>query len=215
MIKEILDLKPEEHNSSGKFSISSIGGCWRRKYLEMKGLWKETYDSKALRAFSLGNLFHKQAVKEIMEKGEQLGIYVVASEVNIPETKYFSGRADLIISISATGELIICDIKSSSDWTLSKAKEGECAENYIHQMQLYLHFFNLKRGYILFFGKHRGEIEEREVIYNKELCEKLIIKVEDFFHNYVEKDIEPSKCLDGDSYFGCDCCGTKGVKNGM
>jgi hypothetical protein len=204
MIKEIFNLQNGDHISSGKFSVSGIGGCKRRKYLEMKGLYKETYDSKAIRTFNIGDMFHRLAVKELMEKGEKIGLHVVASEVNIPEQKYFSGRADVILSIAATGELIICDVKSCSDWTLKEVREGKISEGYVLQMQLYLHFFNLKRGYVLFFGKHKGEVEEIEVLYDKELCEKLVKDIEDFFTNYVEKDIEPPKC-DGGTW-GCDCC---------
>lgn len=211
MIKEIFDITNENHISSGKFSISSIGTCLRKKYLEIKGLYKEVYDVKTMRAFSLGLLFHQQAVKEIMEKGEQIGLHVVSSEVNIPENKYFSGRADLIMSIASTGELIICDIKSSSDFVLNKAKEGECSENYINQVQLYLHFFGLKKGYVLFFGKHRGGIEEIPVVYNKEKAEKLIQDIEDFFTNYIENDVIPNKCIN--PQFPCNCCYPNGEKS--
>lgn len=208
MIKEVFDITNGFHTSSGKLSISSINGCRRKKYLELKGLHKETYDAKSMRAFALGDLFHQQAAKEILEKGEKVGLHLVAGEVDIPEQKYISGRADQIISISATGELIIVDIKSAGDWTLDKAKKGEVDSSYINQIQLYLHFFKLQRGFIVFFGKHKGEVHEVEVKYDKELCERLIAEVEDFFINYVEKDIEPPLC-DGGSW-GCSVCGKKG-----
>lgn len=207
MLKEIIDSKREAHISSGKFSISSIGGCWRKKYMELKGLYKQEYDERIKRIFRMGDLIHRQMVREFLEKGDAHGIRVVAAEVDIPGQKYISGRSDLIVSISKTGELVIIDVKSAGDWVLRRVKNGETEEhikNYINQLQLYLHFFKLKRGYILFIGKHKGEIEEIEVKYNKELCERLVKEIEDFFCNYVEKDVVPEKCDGG--MFGCGVC---------
>jgi len=204
VIKEIFEIIDTSHVSSGKFSISSIDCCLRKKYLEMKGLYKEKYDSKTLRTFALGDLFHRQAVKEILEKSDKLNLHVVASEVNIPEQKYFSGRADLVVSNSITGELYVIDVKSAGDYTMKLAKEGKVSDSYIKQMQLYLHFFKLKTGYILFYGKHKGEIFEVEVKYDKELCEKTIKIIEDFFLNNIEKNIEPEKCFG--RQFGCKAC---------
>lgn len=212
-IKEILESKRNGHQSSGKFSISSVNGCWRKKYMELKGLHKSEFDHKALRNFDLGDLFHQQVVKEMFEKCPQHGYNVVAAEINIPEnhlnSKYISGRCDLMISNNKTGELIIVDTKSSGDWTLKKVRDGEVPDNYKKQVLLYLHFFNIKRGFLLFFGKHKGEIEEVEVMYNKEEAEKIIKEIEDFFINYVDKDIIPDKCNSEISPFGCEVCSPK------
>jgi len=209
MIKEIIDSRFEDHQSSGKFAISKIGSCWCKVYLIMKGKYKEEFDAKTVRAFEIGDIFHRQVVKELIEKGDKFGKRVVAVEVDIPEQKNISGRIDVILSDAKTKELYLIDIKSCVDWTLNKVRKGKLdigyIQNYINQIQLYLHFFKIKKGYLLFFGKHRGEAEEIEVIYDRELCLKLIKDIEDFFENYVEKDIEPQKCDGGD--FGCDCCG--------
>lgn len=211
MIKQIIDSRPENHKSSGKFAISRVGSCWRRTYLTMKGEYKEEFDAKTLRAFEIGDIFHRQAVKELLEKGDKFGKRVVAVEVDIPEQKNISGRTDIILSDAKTRELYLVDVKSCADWTLNKVKKGELdinyIQNYINQIQLYLHFFEIKKGYVLFFGKHRGETEELEVIYDKKVCLTLIKEIEDFFKNNIDKDIEPEKCQGGD--FGCDCCGIK------
>lgn len=205
MIKEIFDVVNTEHVSSGKFSCSMTGTCLRTRYLSIKHLYKETYDAKSLRTFAIGELFHRQAVKEIMEKGDKIGLRVVAAEIDIPEHPFISGRADLIVSDSKTGELICVDIKSCSDYSLNEAAEGRTSETYINQMQLYLHFFHLKRGFIVFYGKHKGNIEEVEIKYDEEKALKIISDIKDFFDNYVNKNIEPPKC-DGGNY-GCPCCG--------
>lgn len=204
MIKEVLESKRENHVSSGKFNISSIGTCRRKLYMKLKKLYKEEFSAQTLRIFDIGALFHQQAVKEIFEKCDQFGMAVIAGEINIPKNKYFSGRADLIMSVQETGEKIIVDVKSAASYTLQLVREGKIPENYINQLQLYLHFFNIKRGYLLFFGKAKGEIEEFEVTYDKELCEKLVNEVKAFFTEFVDKDVVPDAC-DGKP-FGCKVC---------
>jgi len=208
MITEVFNNYKYEHVSSGKFSISSVGCCWRKKFLELKGRYKEEYDAKTLRTFDLGDAFHRQACKELMEKGHAFGLHVSATEVNIPEQKNISGRADQMIANQATGEIYVIDIKSCSDWTLKKAQEGEVPQNYKDQVNLYLHFFGLKKGYLIFFGKHKGTVVEYEVAYDQARAEQLIAEINNFIEYNVAKDIEPPKC-EG-SHFGCKCCGTKG-----
>jgi len=210
MIKEILNQDFQSHKSSGKFSISGIGGCWRKKYMELKGLYKQKYDFKAIRTFAIGDAFHRMLVKELMEKGQAAGMHVAAAEVNIPvnhpDGTYLSGRADILLSISSTGELVICDCKSCSDWTLKKVKEGSVPQNYIDQVNMYLHFFGLKRGFLVFISKHKGEVTEFEVTYNAERARQVIEEVKNFFENFVDKNIEPPKCDAITSPYGCDCC---------
>jgi len=205
MIKEVFEASYTPHQSSGKFSISSIGSCRRKKYLEIKGQWKEVYNEKTKRTFATGDAFHRLACAELMSKGEILGLHVCAAEVPIPEHQFLSGRADQIVA-DKNGEMMIVDIKSCSSWVLNKVKEGEISDSYINQVQLYLHLFKLKKGYLLFYGKNNGEIEEYEINYDKQLCERLIEEIKSFMENNVAKNIEPPKCDGGD--FGCECCGT-------
>ena len=203
MIKEIFDLGYTGHKSSGKFSISSIGKCRKRMFLEMKGKYKEEYTPRTLRTFGIGDAFHRLACGEIMSKGEQLGLHVVAAEVPIPEHPFMSGRTDQMVA-DKNGEIMIVDVKSCSKWTIDKVRQGEVSDAYIWQVQLYLHFFKLKRGYLLFYEKTKGDVEEYEVLYDKELCERLIEEVRVFMEENVSKDVEPGSCDGGD--FGCPCC---------
>jgi len=213
MIKEIIDSTEYGHKSSGKFSISGVGGCWRKKYLELKGLFKAEFDYKAIRTFAIGDAFHRMIVKEIMEKGEGAGMHVAAAEVNIPEAhsdaKYLSGRADLIVSDSKRGILFVVDVKSCSDWTLKKVKSGDVPQNYIDQVNMYCHFFGLKEGYLVFVSKHKGEVAEHKVVYDQARAKQILADVENFYKNFVEKNIEPPACDGITSPFGCDACSPK------
>ena len=207
VIKEIFDLEYQPHQSSGKFSLSGLGGCWREKYLTLKGLYKKKYDPKAVRTFAIGDAFHQLSMRTFFEKAEMAGISVVATEVNIPEgpdSKYVSGRTDCIISNRSTGEMNVIDFKSCGSWTFKKVKEGEVSQQYIDQVNMYLHFFKLKKGYLLFISKDKGDIAEVAVPYDEARAKLLLKEIEDFFINYVDKNIEPPKC-EGRQW-GCDCC---------
>lgn len=204
MIKEIIEQKQGEHISSGKFSSSSVGCCWRKKYLQLKGLYKEIYDEKTLRTFKIGDNFHRLICGELLNKSENTNIKVVAMEVDIPEQRYISGRMDIVMSNSTTGEIIVVDVKSCGDYTLNKIKERKCPDNYIDQVNLYCHFLKIKRGFLLFFGKHKGELEEYEVKYDRARAERVIKEIDNFYLNYVNKNILPPKCDGG--IFGCEVC---------
>ena len=201
MIKEILDNEKKEHVSSGKFSISGIGGCWRKKYLELRGEYKEDFTEQTLRLFEIGNITHRLITRELIEK-ESSDFHLVASEVDIPTQKYISGRIDDIVSVN--GENVIIDVKSCSLWTMKAVRNGKVNENYKNQVLLYQHVTGIHKGFLLFFDKSKGDMEEVEVIYDEEKAKRLVQEIEDFFHNYVEKDIEPEKCDGGQ--FGCGAC---------
>lgn len=210
MTFEFLNEPKKGHLSSGKFSISSIGKCWREKYMVLKGLWKTEFDERTMRIFDIGDAFHQMIVKEFYEKGDAANIRIVAAEIDIPTQKYISGRADIIISNSKTGELNLVDVKSCTKYVFDKVSSGDHTgiQNYISQLNLYLHFFDIQKGYLLFVNKSNAEICEVEIKYDKVLAENYIKEIEDFFKNYVEKDIEPPFCDGGD--WGCECCSMAG-----
>lgn len=212
MIKEIIDSKVENHQSSGKFAISKVGSCWRKTYLIIKKEYKEDFDQKTLRTFSIGNLIHQNVITELFQKAEQFDWRVLAGELDIPIQKNISGRCDIIMGHSRTGEKIIVDVKSITPWSFGEIEKAEYnyIKNYHKQLQLYLHFFNIEKGVMLFVNKATSEIKEIEIKYDEKICLELIKEIEDFFKNNIEKDIEPEKCDGGD--FGCVCCGIKKKK---
>ncbi len=211
MLKEILETKPEKHVSSGKFSISSIGSCWCRKYSEIKKLYKEKYDEKMFRIFAQGDFFHMQMVKEFVAKGPSHGYEVAAAECNIRNNDYISGRCDMILSHAPSKKLYIVDFKSCSKWAFDNVKKGEVSQKYQDQVLLYEHIFHIPRGYLLFINKASSEVEEFEVKYDAPRAEFLINQIKFFFENFVEKDILPPKCDGG--FFGCGCCWPDETKN--
>ena len=211
MIKEILNNKAQPHISSGKYSISSVGGCWHKKYSELKKLYKEEFDEKTFRTFAQGDFFHMQMVKEFIMKGSSSGYHVAAAECDIRNNKYISGRCDMILSHAPSKKLYIIDFKSCSKWAFDNVKKGEVSQTYKDQVLLYMHIFHIEQGYLLFINKASSEIEEYEVKYNKKRAEFLINQIKYFFENFVDKEVLPPKCDGGQ--WGCKCCWPDNPKN--
>jgi len=211
ILKEILESKPEKHKSSGKFSISSIGSCWRKKYMELKKLYKEDFTEKTFRIFAQGDFFHQRMVSEFISKGPSHGYEVVAAECNIRNIKYLSGRCDMILSHAPSKELYIVDFKSCSPYVFQNVKKGIVSQSYKDQVLLYQHIFHIKRGYLLFIDKSSSDVEEYEVEYDFNRAEFLINQIKYFFKEFVGKDRLPPKCDGG--IFGCKCCWTSEPQN--
>jgi len=204
MLKEILESKRQPHISSGKVSISGIGSCLRKKYSELKKIYKEEYNETMFRIFAQGDFFHQRLVSELIEKGPSSGYEVAAAECNIRNNQYISGRCDCILSHAPSKKLYIIDFKSCSPYAFNNLKKGIVSETYKNQVLLYMHIFHIYKGYLLFVNKASSEIEEFEVEYDQSKAEFLINRIKFFFENFVNKDILPPRCT-GQPY-GCKCC---------
>lgn len=207
MLKEILENKREKHISSGKFSISSIGCCWRKKYMELKKLYKEEYDEKMFRIFAQGDFFHQRMVSELTSKGPSQGYQVAAAECDIRNNSFLSGRCDCILSHAPSKQLYIVDFKSCSPYAFKNVQKGIISETYKNQVLLYEHIFHIKRGYLLFINKASSEVEEFEVEYDADKAEFLVNQIKYFFTEFIEKDKNPPRCDGGQ--WGCKCCWSK------
>ncbi len=203
-LKEILENKDTKHSPSGKLSVSSVGGCFCKKYSELKKIYKEEFSETMFRIFAQGDFFHQRLVSEFTSKGPNLGYEVAAAEVNIRPNKYISGRCDMLLSHAPSKKLYVVDFKSCSPYAFKNVQKGEVSQTYQDQVLLYQYFFHIPRGYLLFVNKASSEVEEFEVIYNEPRAEFLIKQIKYFFQNFVEKDVLPPKCDGG--IFGCGCC---------
>jgi hypothetical protein len=204
MIKEIIESDNNGHVSSGKFSISGLGGCMREKYFSLWKKYSKTFDNRVKRIFDLGDYVHRQCMNDLLTNAPSNGYEVFASEVNIPLHQYLSGRIDCILSDVSTGDKIVIDFKSTGSWTFDKVKKGEVPQNYLDQVNMYMHLLNIHKGYLLFVCKNNCEIHEHEVVYDRNRALDQIKQVEDFFINNVYIGKLPSKCVGG--MFGCDVC---------
>ena len=96
----------------------------------------------------------------------------VVTEIPIPSQEIISGRADAILCIG--NENYVLDIKSINSMIFRKMQEPK--EENVYQIQLYLHFFNIKKGILLYIDKDQQEMKEFFIDYDEALCKSLLDK---------------------------------------
>ena len=176
MLKELIDefyQSKKDSKEKTAFYATDAGKCPRAIYFALKKYPKKDYDAKILRIFEHGNHTHMRIVGVLFSLG-----LINAVEVDLPEKDLIHGRADVIISIK--GEPYVVEIKSVNSF---KFKKGEPDSDHIKQLQLYLHFFKIKKGILLYENKDNQDLMEYVIEYD----EKLALKLIDSFSHLKEK----------------------------
>jgi len=170
VLKEIIDkfyLDRQKDKEQHHFYVTDAGKCPRAIFFKFKNVPRKAMEANILRLFDHGDYIHKLIMRSLLGTRE---IHVVASEINIPPQEIISGRADAIIS-DGRG-LYVLDIKSINSMGF-KCLTGPKEEN-INQLQLYLHYFKIPKGILLYVNKDNQELKEFIIDYNQSLSKTLI-----------------------------------------
>ncbi len=170
MLKELIDkfyLDREKAREQSHFYITDAGRCPRAIFFKFKNVPREAMEAKVLRMFDHGDSIHQMIMKPLLSIRE---LHVVASEVNIPPQELVSGRADAIISDGK--DLYVLDIKSMNSMIFRTLEEPK-GEN-VNQIQLYLHYFQIAQGILLYVSKDNQDLKEFVVKYDKKQAQNLI-----------------------------------------
>jgi len=168
MLKELIDkfyLDRQKDREQHHFYITDAGKCGRAIFFKFKNVPREKMEARVLRMFDHGDYIQMQILSILLS----LGI-VRASEVNIPPQELVSGRADAICTLG--NELYVVDFKSMNSMVFKNLQEAK-AEN-VNQLQLYLHFFKIPKGILLYVNKDTLELKEFLVNYNSTLTQALL-----------------------------------------
>jgi len=206
MLKEIIDqyyLDRQRDKAQTSFYVSEAGKCPRAVFFKFKNAPRKDLEANVLRLFDHGDHMHQLIMKPIISS---LDLHVVCSEVDMPPQQLVRGRADAIISDGK--DLYVLDIKSMNSMifrNLAKPKE----EN-IDQIQLYLHYFQIPKGILLYVDKDKLALKEFEINYNKERAEKIIADL-----NKLKKRIDsntiPLRLADYPENWQCGLCQFKNI----
>ena len=196
MLKEIIDkfyLDQQKDKEQHHFYITDAGKCSRQVFFKFKNAPREKLDARLLRIFEHGEYLHRNLINILIRLGK-----VVAAEISIPPQEIVSGRADAILSLD--GELYVLDIKSMNSMVFRALKEPK-QEN-IYQLQLYLHYFNIKKGILLYVDKDQQELKEFIIGGDEKLVKTLL----DNFKNLKQKiDIDVLPVVLSDYPFNWQC----------
>ncbi len=199
MLKELIDkfyLDQQKNREQYHFYITDAGKCPRAVFFKFKNVPREKIDARILRIFERGETLHRDIFNVLYRL--RIG---VTTEVSIPAQEIISGRADAILSIDK--ENYVLDIKSINSMVFNKMAEPKI-EN-VYQIQLYLHYFNVKKGILLYIDKDRQDIKEFIVNYDKKLVKSLL---DDFkmLKKKIDSNIIPIKLTDYSSNWQCKYC---------
>jgi len=203
MLKELIDKfyldksknKPEIERTH--FYISEAGRCPRTIFFRFKRAPAKEVEAERLRIFEYGDSLHRLILGPLLSLG-----LVRATEVEIPSKEIVFGRADAIISIE--GEPYVLDIKSMSGrMNVTKMQEPKPEDYY--QAQLYLHFFKIPKGILLYVNKDTQELKEFILDYKNEIVEKILRNFE-ILKTKIEKNTVPARLLDFPSNWQCQYC---------
>ena len=204
MLKELIDqfyLENQKNKDQTKFYITDAGKCPRAVFFKFKNAPREPMDARILRIFERGENIHRSIFNILYRL--RLG---VVTEIPIPSQEIISGRADAILCVG--NENYVLDIKSINSMIFRNMSAPK--EENIYQIQLYLHFFNIKKGILLYIDKDQQEMKEFFVDYDEALCKGLLDKFY-VLKDQVENNVLPSR-LDGyPRNWQCNYCQFKDV----
>ena len=206
MLKELINqyyLDRQKDRERTRFYITDAGKCSRAIFFKFKKAPKEDIEARILRLFEHGDYIHQLIMKPLLSLRK---IQVVASEVYIPPKELISGRADAIISDGK--ELYIVDIKSMNSMIFKNLQEAK-VEN-VDQLQLYLHFFKVKKGILLYVNKDSQELKEFLLTYDKTRANKLLRILTDLKRK-IDSNVIPKRFPDYPLNWQCRYCQFKEV----
>lgn len=206
MLKEILDkyYLDKEHGKKKEqtsFYLSEAGKCPRSVFFKFKNVPAKEKEAHFLRLFDHGEHMHQLIMRALVSTRD---IHVVASEVDIPPQQLVRGRADAIVSDKK--QLYVLDIKSMNSMVFRSMSEAK-PEN-IDQLQLYLHYFEISKGILLYVNKDNLDLKEYIFDYNKNRAEFLLKGLADL-RDKINSDILPVRIAGYPNDWQCRFCSYK------
>jgi len=201
MLKELIDkfyLDRQKDREQHHFYITDASKCGRQLFFKFKNAPRKEMEAKILRLFDHGDSIHKLIMKPLLSTRD---IHVVASEINVPPQELVSGRADAIISDGRN--LYVLDIKSMNSMVFRNLTEPK--EENVNQLQLYLHYFKIPKGILLYVDKDKLDLKEFIVLYQKSTAEKILGDLA-VLKKQIDSNIIPSRLADYPDNWQCQYC---------
>jgi CRISPR/Cas system-associated exonuclease Cas4 (RecB family) len=199
MLKDLIDqyfLDKEHDREQQHFYITDAGKCERAIFFKFKNVPREKMSAEVLRMLDHGDYVQMHILNSLFSLG-----MVRASEVRIPPQEIISGRADAIITLN--NELYVVDFKSMNSYKF-KTLEAPPEEN-VNQIQLYLHYFGIPKGILLYVDKNTLSLKEFLINYNPGLAKSLISALENLKIK-IDANIIPARIVDHPGSFQCKYC---------
>lgn len=189
----------EQHH----FYITDAGKCGRALFFKFKNVPRAERDANILRLFDHGDHMHQLIMKPLLSTRD---IHVVASEVKVPPQEIISGRADAILSDGKT--LYVLDIKSMNSMIFKNLAEPK--EENVDQIQLYLYYFRIPKGILLYVDKDKLELKDFVVNRDEKRALRLINVLTEI-KKKIDSNIVPERIPEYPKNWQCTYCQFKEV----
>ncbi len=199
MLKELIDqfyIENQKNRDQTHFYITDAGKCPRAVFFKFKNVPREPMDARLLRVFEHGEHLHRNIFNILYRL--RVG---VTTEIPIPAQEIISGRADAILCVN--NENYVLDIKSMNSMIFRNLKEPK--EENVYQIQLYLHYFNIKKGILLYIDKDQQNLKEFIITYDPVLVKGLL---EGFYSlkTQIEEGSVPARLAEYPQNWQCTYC---------
>ncbi len=205
MLKELIDQYYENNQNSdraqSRFYVTDAGKCPRAIFFKFKNAPREPMDARIMRIFEHGEHIHRNIFNILYRL--KIG---VTTEVPIPAQELISGRADAILCMN--GENYVMDIKSMNSMIFKNMSVPK--EENVYQIQLYLHYFEIKKGILFYVDKDRQDIKEFVINYDKKLVGKLLDKFKEL-KSEIDENTVPARLTGYPKNWQCAYCQFKKV----
>jgi len=204
MLKEIIDkfysLKQKHRDRKPAFYISEVGKCPRAIWFSLKNYPKKPMKPRVARVLEHGDHTHMRLMSVLFSMG-----LVKAAEIEIPANEFIKGRADAIITID--NEQYVLEIKSINKTNFLKT---EPIKEHVMQLRLYMHFFKIKKGILIYENKDNQELKEYVINQDDVMTKNLFAafnKIKEKFEKNevpeIPKDLKKWVCKYCDYYEEC------------
>lgn len=178
--------RPASQKQEGRYYPSQIGSCMRKTWYSYK--FPTETKPETSKIFEVGNMMHDFIVK-VLKSDKNSQIELLKSEfpfVQEIDDFIISGRIDDLILVKKENKKILVEVKSSSSVDFVK----EPSEGYVMQLQLYLHFFGVDDGLILYLDKRNMKCKSFEIKYDVDFAISVIKRFASL-HNYIIRNETP------------------------
>jgi CRISPR/Cas system-associated exonuclease Cas4 (RecB family) len=206
MLRELIDkfyIERQKDREQSRFYITDAGKCPRAIFFKFKNVPRKDMQANILRMFHHGDYIHQLIMSALLGARD---IHVVASEINIPPQEIISGRADAILSDGK--EMFVLDIKSMNSMLFRNLAEPK--DENVNQIQLYLHYFKIPKGILLYVNKDTQELKEFVVEYSKDHADSLIKNL-DKLKSQIDENLVPSRLPSYSADWQCRYCQFKDI----
>lgn len=201
-----IKLYPVEH-----LSASRLGHCCERYLYLLIKHWQDRkpHDVGLQHIFDLGNSLEEYTIERLKEAGFEVITPTVRSwRIDKP---LITGREDIRIKDTETGELLPCEIKglAPQEWAKLNTIEDflnskkHYVRGYPTQLFVYMWKFEKEKGFFIITNKLTGEIKVIEVHLDYAFGEQCLQKAERIY-KALETNTAPDSCDDVNVCEGCD-----------